>query len=168
MSYVRVYTLAFILKGSDVLLGYKTRGLGEGLWNGFGGKVEQWESIIDGARREIREECDLNALRLNHIGIVSYEADNNPEFSVVHIFACRDFTGEPKGTEEMNPVKWFSFQNIPYNKMWPDAKYWYKQMLNESNFYAHFRYNENGKLTEKNIRNFDSINEVLKHYHHGQ
>jgi 8-oxo-dGTP pyrophosphatase MutT (NUDIX family) len=35
----------------------KKRGFGAGKFNGFGGKVEPQESILEGAIREFREEC---------------------------------------------------------------------------------------------------------------
>ncbi len=50
----RLYTLAFLLDPEDsskMLLGMKKRGLGEGKWNGFGGKVEKGEKIPQAAIR---------------------------------------------------------------------------------------------------------------------
>lgn len=47
----KLFTLTLILKENEILLGMKNRGLGEGKWNGFGGKVEPNESIDDGAKR---------------------------------------------------------------------------------------------------------------------
>lgn len=35
-------------------MGQKKRGFGEGYYNGFGGKVEQSETILDAAKREAR------------------------------------------------------------------------------------------------------------------
>ena len=35
----------------------KKRGFGEGKWNGFGGKVEVGETIVEAAAREVKEEC---------------------------------------------------------------------------------------------------------------
>lgn len=47
----KVMTLTMILKNDEVLLGMKNRGIGEGKWNGFGGKVEANETIDDAAKR---------------------------------------------------------------------------------------------------------------------
>ena len=47
----KVLTLAFVRDESQILLGLKKRGFGMGRWNGFGGKVELWETIAAGARR---------------------------------------------------------------------------------------------------------------------
>ena len=53
----KLLTLVFLREGEKVLLGMKKRGFGEGKWNGFGGKVEAGETIIEAAAREVKEEC---------------------------------------------------------------------------------------------------------------
>ena len=53
----KVLTLVFLRREGEVLLGMKKRGFGEGKWNGFGGKVEAGETIVEAAAREVREEC---------------------------------------------------------------------------------------------------------------
>ena len=47
----KVLTLAFIRDGDQLLLGMKKRGFGAGKWNGFGGKVDPGETILQGAAR---------------------------------------------------------------------------------------------------------------------
>ena len=47
----KLLTLLFVLKPGKVLLGYKKRGFGVGRWNGFGGKVQQGETIEEAAKR---------------------------------------------------------------------------------------------------------------------
>lgn len=46
-----LYTLIVVKKEDDILLGYKKRGFGVNRWNGFGGKVESGENIVDAAIR---------------------------------------------------------------------------------------------------------------------
>ena len=53
MSARKVLTLAFIRDGERLLLGMKKRGFGAGKWNGFGGKVDPGETILQGAVRYI-------------------------------------------------------------------------------------------------------------------
>lgn len=62
---IKEYTLVLPRDKSRVLLGYKKRGFGENdasflnielplgahKWNGFGGKIESGETILDGAKR---------------------------------------------------------------------------------------------------------------------
>lgn len=51
MSSRKIFSLIFIRKASEILLGLKKRGFGKNKWNGFGGKVEKGESIFQGAIR---------------------------------------------------------------------------------------------------------------------
>lgn len=46
-----LYTLVMVLQPPRILLGMKKRGFGAGRWNGFGGKVQEGETIEAGARR---------------------------------------------------------------------------------------------------------------------
>ena len=52
----KVLTLAFIRDGDQLLLGMKKRGFGAGKWNGFGGKVDPGETILQGA---VRYGCQI-------------------------------------------------------------------------------------------------------------
>jgi 8-oxo-dGTP diphosphatase/2-hydroxy-dATP diphosphatase len=51
MAVRKVFTLALIFREdfSQVLLGMKKRGFGEGKWNGFGGKLDLGETIEQAA-----------------------------------------------------------------------------------------------------------------------
>ena len=49
----KILTLVLIRESARVLLGMKKRGFGQGRWNGFGGKVEKGETILQGAIRLI-------------------------------------------------------------------------------------------------------------------
>lgn len=51
----KTYTCVFVIdeKKRSILLGFKKRGLLEGKWNGFGGKVEPGETILEAASRYV-------------------------------------------------------------------------------------------------------------------
>ena len=59
----KVLTLVLIRERTRVLLGMKKRGFGHGRWNGFGGKVETGETILQGAVRLVI----LSRLQINHL-----------------------------------------------------------------------------------------------------
>lgn len=51
MAKNKLLTLVLVHNPKQILLGMKKRGFGVGRWNGFGGKVEPNETIVEGARR---------------------------------------------------------------------------------------------------------------------
>lgn len=64
----KILTLAFVIDGKRVLLGYKKRGFGKGWWNGFGGKVHHDESVEDGAKRWINcTQCYSSVIVYGHL-----------------------------------------------------------------------------------------------------
>lgn len=157
MKPCRTFTLVFVKKNRQLLLGLKTRGLGAGLWNGFGGKVEQQEDVIDAAKRELREESNLQVAenQLRPLGVITYEEETNPLLSVVYVFSANSYEGPIKASEEMNPIQWYSYDDLPYNNMWPDAKLWYPTMLNGTCFSAYISYNSKGFIEKSTIKEVD-------------
>ena len=63
----KVLTLCLILKDGKMLLGMKKRGFGMGNWNGFGGKVQEGETIEDATKRELLEEISANPFLLKSL-----------------------------------------------------------------------------------------------------
>jgi 8-oxo-dGTP diphosphatase len=53
-----IYSLSFVFYEDNVILLNREKPPWMGIWNGLGGKIED-ESIIDGAKRELREELNL-------------------------------------------------------------------------------------------------------------
>src|SRR3989344_6169176 len=126
----KILTLCLIHKHPQVLLGMKKRGmgagfstekqgLGMGVWNGFGGKLEPGESIEDAARREVLEEAGVEATSLEKIGEIEFEFIGDPQTLEVHIFKVASFKGNPIESDEMKP-QWFHVDEIPFDQMWPD------------------------------------------------
>jgi 8-oxo-dGTP diphosphatase/2-hydroxy-dATP diphosphatase len=96
-------TLCMVCSEDKILLGFKKRGFGEGKWNGFGGKVDQEESIEVAASRELKEEVDLESVTMDKVGIIDFSFESDPQILQVHIFKITDYIGEPKESEEMKP-----------------------------------------------------------------
>ncbi|KAF5289718.1 hypothetical protein FQA39_LY03635 [Lamprigera yunnana] len=148
---IKTYTLVFVKKTNKILLGLKTRGFGAGLWNGFGGKVEQDELVIDGAARELKEESNLDVDNLTQLGIVTYEEEHSAKRSIVHIFVTYSPKGTEKPSEEMNPIRWYPFEEIPYQKMQLDANMWYPYVLQDETFLAYIMYGQDETVKKQNI-----------------
>lgn len=123
----------------------KKRGHGEGKWNGFGGKVEKGETIEEAAIRETREEAGIRIKKINKLGILEFIYQDGSGNMEVHIFYAKEFKGNPMESEEMKP-KWFHIDEIPYDQMWSDDKYWLPMFLDKKNFEGKFLFNESNEI----------------------
>ncbi|XP_028163923.1 7,8-dihydro-8-oxoguanine triphosphatase-like [Ostrinia furnacalis] len=154
----KVYTLVFIRNDAQILLGLKKRGFGINKWNGFGGKVEPNEKIIDAAARELKEECCLNVKtsNLKNIGHLEFTFEGDSTMMDVRVFATNSFEGVPSETEEMLP-KWFELDQIPYDDMWLDDRLWFPFMLKGKLFYGRFHYQGFDKILNYTIEELESM-----------
>jgi 8-oxo-dGTP diphosphatase/2-hydroxy-dATP diphosphatase len=129
----------------------KKRGFGAGRWNGFGGKVEEGEAIDQAAKREMQEECGVIVETMEKVAVHEFRFQSNlTETLEVHVFRVDSFDGEPTETEEMCP-QWFAFNEIPYDTMWADDRYWLPLVLEGKKLRAKFLFGENDTLLEKDI-----------------
>lgn len=117
--------------GREVLLGRKRTGLGAGRLVGPGGKLEPGESALEAIVREVAEEVGLLLLPavLQHRGEISYHFPHRPAWSQHStVFVCESFDGEPKASEELDP-SWYRIDDVPYHRMWDDARLWLPMVL---------------------------------------
>ena len=143
----KIVTLCLVEKDEQVLLGMKKRGFGEGLYNGFGGKVDTYETIEGAAARELFEEAGVTALTLEKIGILEFSFAEEPTLELVmHIFKTNNFSGAPIESPEMKP-RWFSINAIPYSHMWTSDIVWFPLFLSGQKFTGKFRFDKPGGST---------------------
>jgi 8-oxo-dGTP diphosphatase/2-hydroxy-dATP diphosphatase len=143
----KLLTLCIVHQHPRVLLGMKKRGFGEGRWNGFGGKVMAGETIEEAAKREMLEESGAEVKDLEKMGVVEFEFQGNPEILQVHIFRAQDFVGEPTESEEMRP-QWYRVDEIPFDSMWPDDKFWLPLFLKGKKFEGKFLFGPEDSVLE--------------------
>jgi 8-oxo-dGTP pyrophosphatase MutT (NUDIX family) len=140
----KVLTLVIVHDQEKILLGLKKRGFGSGRWNGFGGKVEQGETIIQAAARELEEEAGIQPINLQPRGIINFTFENEYEDLLeINIFTTTEFVGEPAETEEMKP-QWFAHGEIPYSDMWADDPHWLPLILAGKNVKGHVHFDAPG------------------------
>ncbi|KAJ1734444.1 hypothetical protein LPJ61_001069 [Coemansia biformis] len=135
----RLYTLVFPMDKARhrVLLGMKKRGFGCGKLNGFGGKVEPAETIEQGAIRELAEESGLLAAAVDKCGLLLFYFEDNPVAMEVHVYQTHGCGGAAVETEEMRP-EWFAVDNMPFDQMWADDRYWWPFVLSGDKFVGRF------------------------------
>lgn len=146
----KVMTLCVIHQHPNVLLGMKKRGFGAGRWNGFGGKVAPGETLLDAARREVKEEAGVEVDALKPVGVIEFVFQGSPDVLEVHIFRAEHFRGEPTESEEMRP-QWFSTDAIPFDEMWPDDRYWFPLFLSGKKFKGKFLFGAEDRIIENEL-----------------
>lgn len=149
-------TLVFLVKRenrkiSEICLAMKKRGFGKDKWNGVGGKVKENETVIEAARRETKEEINIETVFLEQVGVIDFLFKNNCEWNQqVHVFICEKWKGEIKESEEMLP-EWFDIKGIPYGDMWIDDPYWLPKILLGEKIKARFIFENQEEISEKKI-----------------
>ncbi|XP_022089452.1 7,8-dihydro-8-oxoguanine triphosphatase-like [Acanthaster planci] len=151
----KLLTLVFIREDNRILLGMKKRGFGANWWNGFGGKVEAGETIAQGAKREMEEECGLILKQFEEVGRLDFEFVGEPQILEVHIFLGDKYEGQLQETEEMRP-KWFALDAIPFNNMWPDDPLWFPLLLRGSKFRGYFKFEGHNKILEHHLEEIET------------
>ncbi|NNE93845.1 MAG: 8-oxo-dGTP diphosphatase [Verrucomicrobiales bacterium] len=140
--------LVFIVRESRVLLIHKKTGLGKGKINGPGGKLEEGETAIEAAVREVQEELLITPTGLEEMGILRFAFVDGLHLQVTVFRAGGYENGEPTETREAKP-EWFEFEKIPYERMWADDVHWLPQMLAGRKFDARFDFDEEEMLSRQ-------------------
>lgn len=160
---MRDATLCFLVNEKQVLLGFKKRGFGSEKFNGFGGKVEEHETVEEAAVRELFEEVGVKT-SLDNITKVAELAFYFPHVSkekkwdqVVHVFLVNKWEGEPAESEEMRPV-WFDVEKLPFEKMWQDDQHWLPMVLQDKLVKGKFSFEEdNETIKDMDLKETDDF-----------
>ncbi len=150
----KVLNLCLIVENGKILLGMKKRGFGAGRWNGFGGKVEECESIEESAKREMLEESEVEVQNLEERGEIEFTFFDTGNVLEVHIFKILSYAGVPKETEEMKP-QWFEIIDIPFHQMWPDDVYWMPIFLKDKKFKGKITFKDENTIISHNLEVLD-------------
>lgn len=129
-------TILFIIKGGEILLIEKKRGLGAGKINGPGGKIDPGETALEAAIRETQEELLITPSAPRKIGELQFSMSDCPDI-LCHVYRSDDFSGIPTETDEAVPV-WTRIEEIPYQRMWEDDRHWLPLVLAEKTFLGRF------------------------------
>ncbi len=141
-------TLLFIIQGGRILLIHKKRGLGAGLVNGPGGRIEPGETPLEGALREVREELCVNPTGAEYSGGLHFQFTDGLSIHGT-VFRATGYTGgEPQETDEAVPL-WTPLDRIPYERMWADDRLWLPLMIAGVPFSGFFLFDRDRMLDYK-------------------
>lgn len=149
-------TLTVITKDGKLLLGKKKRGYAEGVWNGYGGKVEKGETPEQSMVRELVEESALTSRRHEKVAYIEFANDIDDYITECHIYMVLDYEGEPLETEEMYP-KWFEIDRLPFSEMWPDDQHWLPLVLQGKKVKGHFVIKNHKVIEQFELSEVDSF-----------
>lgn len=99
-----------------VLMGQRQGSHGEGTWSLIGGWMRHGESFLDAARREAKEEADLNIQTAMVVGAISTVFPDEDVHSVTVLLVAEEWEGVPKRMEPDKLIRdwgWFSPDNLP-------------------------------------------------------
>jgi len=153
---LRERTLLFLVQGDKVLLGQKKSGFGKGKILGIGGKIDGNETPEQTTIRESMEEINAVPVEIQKVAVVNfyfpYVEEPDRWEQKVHVFLAKEWQGEIKETDEILPL-WFKIGNIPFDEMWPDAKYWLPKVLSNEKIEGHFIYNDKIEIYDFILKN---------------
>ena len=128
-------TLVFLVQDKKVLLARKTRHIGEGRWNGYGGGVEKGQSLIECAISECEQESSgvkilpADLQKVAEVTFHNIKTDGEQFSCLVHVFIAERWVGEPVESEEMATPTWFPFDQLPVTEMMPADSIWVPLVL---------------------------------------
>lgn len=119
-----------IVKENKILLGLRNPDKmkasgefqGQGTWTMPGGKVEFMETLVHAAKRELEEETNLKATKLDFL-CISDDMTDTAHYVTVG-FIVREYKGELKTMEPETILdwQWFDLDDLPKNLYKPSQK----------------------------------------------
>ncbi len=109
------HTVIFLLRDAQVLLIKRNalKRVNPNKISGLGGEVEQGETFLEAAQRELEEESGLVAYDLSLKGTLTI-IDNLAISRVLYIYVGYKFEGELKKECSEGKLNWYDCSNIPY------------------------------------------------------
>lgn len=101
--------------------------------------------------RECSEEANITVTKFDNRGVLTFYYADDSDMEVHH-FEILSYEGEPADSDEME-VHWVEIENIPYEKMWPNDRYWLPMFLRKEYFEGEFYFDKEYQITDHRIVN---------------
>jgi 8-oxo-dGTP diphosphatase len=94
---------------------------------------------------------------LKKIAELTFTFPHRPDFDqVVYTYITETWSGEPVESEEMKP-EWYKSENIPFDTMWPDDKFWVPHMIEGKLIKGSFTFGEGDVILDQNLNFVESF-----------
>jgi 8-oxo-dGTP diphosphatase len=110
---ITVGVQCFVLSGSRLLLGLRTAGFGTGTWGLPGGHLEQGETILEAAARELEEETGIVAQKLHIAAIGDPIPENNYHLQIGVLVDKWNGMPEVIAPDEIGELRFFPMDHLP-------------------------------------------------------
>lgn len=137
--------ICYVRDNGRVLLMHKKTGLGKGKINAPGGRIEEGETPLQAAVREVEEEVRIIPSDLRKGAELFFQFKTGYSLHG-HVFFARTHEGEPKETREADPF-WVDEEAIPYDRMWADDRVWLPKALEGTYVKGYFIFDGNDMVS---------------------
>lgn len=144
--------LLILRKDNQIMLAEKKRGFGKGKFDGVGGKIESGESSEQAMLRECYEEVGVTPIDYCKVGrneCIEY-VNGERKRVFLDIYLATAWSGEPTESEEMKPL-WFAIDDLPYERMFEDERYWLPHVLDGKKVAGYFEFDENWNMLDHRV-----------------
>jgi mutator protein MutT len=145
----QVLTLCIIRENDKILLAMKKRGFGTGKWNGYGGKIENNETIEEALVREVKEESTIDLIEYQKRGEMKFVFPDIIRH--VYVYEGTVYRGTAQETEEMQP-SWFTIDALPFHRMWISDTGWFPYFLKRKQFTGEGKFDSNHNLLSLDVK----------------
>ena len=131
-------TLCYIERDDEYLMLHRTKkenDINKDKWLGIGGNFESGESPFECARREIKEETNLDAKKLNYRGIVTF-VSNEYGTEYMHLFTSDGYEGEIDYDCDEGELTFVEFDKISTLPIWEGDKIFLKLLAERREFFS--------------------------------
>jgi len=131
-----VGTLAYVVRGGEVLMVHRNARSDDqhlGKFNGLGGKLEPGEDVVEGLRRELREEASIEATSLRLRGTINWPGFGpNGEDWLGFVFLVDAFTGDVPDANPEGTLHWVPRAELMDLPMWEGDYTWLPLVFDEA------------------------------------
>lgn len=145
--------LCYVTNERKTLMLYRNKkenDIHEGKWNGLGGKIEKGESPEDAVLREVKEESNLEIIKPQMRGIITFPAFANDEDYYVYLFTANQFKGEILENCDEGELHWIENDEVASLPMW-DGDYLFFEWMKQNKFFSGKIYYKDQKYTDSEV-----------------
>lgn len=147
-------TLIYVFRENRVLMlerAHRDGDIHSGKWNGLGGKLEEGETPVAAAVRELQEESGLNVPKsaMQPLGTLLFPEFRNGQHWLVWVFRCEvGTTAQPFGEGPEGRLHWVPVGEVFGKNLWEADREFLPYVLSEpARPFTGVAWYERGKLT---------------------